>query len=100
MNLKEGSTLDGLCQRVTALVCSVHDDRACRGTIRRVVRSVPASSSALAGGPGALAAGELPPLLSYQLRVTRARISEGEILVTLGQQHDFLERCETWRRRC
>jgi hypothetical protein len=39
-------TLGGLCQRVTALVCSAHDDRARRGTIRRIVRSVPTSSSA------------------------------------------------------
>ena len=39
-------TLGGLCQRVAALVCSTHHDRARRGTIRRMSRSVPTSSSA------------------------------------------------------
>jgi hypothetical protein len=39
-------TLGGLCQRVTALVCSTHHDCARRGTIRRMLRSVPTSSSA------------------------------------------------------
>src|SRR5262249_58019961 len=50
---QEGGTLSGLCRRVTTPVCSTHHDRARRGTIRRVVRSVPTSSSALSGGPGA-----------------------------------------------
>src|SRR5579872_4808277 len=40
---------DGLCQKVTPLVCSAADDRAGLGHIRRIVRSVPSSSPALAG---------------------------------------------------
>src|SRR5882724_8621069 len=43
---RPAGTLSGLCRRVTTPVCSTHHDRARRGTIRRVVRSVPASSSA------------------------------------------------------
>ena len=47
-------TLGDLCQGVTALVCFTHHDRARRGTIRRMLRSVPSSSSAPEGGSGAV----------------------------------------------
>jgi hypothetical protein len=44
---RPAGTLGGLCQRVATLVFSTHHDRAGRGTIRRMLRSVPTSSSAL-----------------------------------------------------
>src|SRR4029077_13904176 len=45
-SFRPAGTLGGLCQRVTALVCSTHHDCANRGAIRRMLRSAPTSSSA------------------------------------------------------
>src|SRR6266508_2607835 len=63
------STLGGFCQRVTALVCSTHLGCACRGTIRRMLRSVPTSSSAPSGRTWRLSC---RPSVSRSDRVSRA----------------------------